>query len=144
MVKYECLYCKKILKQKIHHTVHIASCEKKFNEIINRYKKYSTEEMMMEYNNTLAKIRRKNNDYKCDICGKIYTSYNGLKKHTLKNNCSTYLSICDRLRYKYNLINQQSTNANTIPTNNQIITEKYKKKTIPLSLKRVVWEVCLR
>jgi len=105
--------------------------------------------MLMEYNNTLAKIKRKNNDYKCDLCGKIYTSYNGLKKHTLKNDCSSiHFSICERLREKYNITNQTSNivnnSSNIQPDNNpttQINTsEKYKKKTIPLSLKRVVWD----
>jgi len=91
-------------------------------EFIKKNKKYNSQDMLLEYDNTIKNIKIKNNQFKCDICAKIYTSYNGLKKHTLKNNyTTTQLDICDRLRKKYNISNKidasNTTNAAITTTN---------------------------
>ncbi len=121
MVNYKCLYCKKNCDKKSNYEVHIKSCEVKFGKIIDNFKKYNIDDMMKEYADA---IKNKNNKLKCNICGKIYTSYNGLKKHTLKNDCSTtHLDICDKIRQKKNNINNEITttnNNNSVNNSNNI------------------------
>ena len=120
MVKYTCLYCKKIFNLKGNHTVHIKSCENKFNKNINNYKLYTINEMIKEYidiinNNYKAKEEK---IYSCNTCYKIYNSYNGLKRHTTTNGCiSSNLDICNKIMQKYNVNNSNNSN-NTINTTN--------------------------
>ena len=130
MVKYTCMYCKKDFKQKIHISIHVKSCENKFNLIISKYKKYSIVNMLKEYTDaiTITITNTKNNNYECKICSRTYTSYNGLKKHVLKNNCKqVQLDIFDRIKQKYDINNTTNINSNNtkiqIQNNNTLNNE---------------------
>ncbi len=120
MVKYTCLYCKKIFNLKGNYSVHVKSCKIKFNKMIDSYKLYSINAMLKEYtdiinNNYEAK---KEKIYSCNLCGKIYNSYNGLKKHNATNGCKiTGLDICDKIMQKHNTITNNNSN-NTINNSN--------------------------
>ncbi len=127
MVKYTCLYCKKIFDQKWNHSVHIKSCEIKFNEIINNYKSYTINGMIKEYTDIINNNYEANKDkiYRCKTCNKKYNSYNGLKRHITTNGCkTTNLDICDKIMQKYNATtnntvnNTNSNNTNTNITSN--------------------------
>jgi hypothetical protein len=132
MVKHTCLYCKKNFTKKSTYNYHIKSCENKFNKIINKYKSYSKDNLIKEYNN----IIKANKTFICDYCKKSYTSYNGLKLHLKTNGCEkTKLSLCEKIIKKIELKN---TNSIKNTSNNTI--EKYKKSKIPYALKRVVWD----
>lgn len=155
MVKYICLYCSKESSKKSNYIYHYKSCEKNFNDIINKYKKYSVTNMFKEYANAIINIfDEKNKDkFKCDSCSKIYETYTGLKKHVLKNNCNEVReSICDRIKrkYKINEIKQEEQiemkqekkleiNQKKLLNNQLKQKPKYKKASIPHALKRSVW-----
>jgi hypothetical protein len=118
MVKYICIYCDKESVKKSNYDYHFKSCEKKFTNIIEKYKKYSVTDMLKEYANAITNIPDKNNKLKCDICNKKYETYTGLKKHVLKNDCSNMqLDICNKIKKKYNVSNNQ-TNINSHNTSN--------------------------
>jgi hypothetical protein len=156
MVNYKCIYCKKDFNKKSNFLVHVSSCEIKFNKAIENYRKYNKDSLLQEYIDIKKRKYIKDKiDYQCDKCNKIYISYNGLKSHIFSKVCTEKkLDICDKLRQKYNIINKTSAKTfanqsannpldNTININltAQVTPlEKYKKKTIPLSLKRVVWD----
>lgn len=126
MVKYTCIYCKKETTQKTHFNGHVKCCEKKFNAIISKYKEYNVQNMLAEYTDIVA---RKTSKYKCKICARPYTSYNGLKNHIYKNNCR------DAPRDPYDKI-MKNIVINNVPKEKV----KYKKIPIPLSLKKIVWD----
>ncbi len=88
MVRYICLYCKKEFDRKWSFNCHTKSCENKFNKIINKYKSYTKESLIKEYNN--AKI-----------------------KYDLSK-----LSLCEKIKYRLNLESakkMQLLNANNVP-----------------------------
>lgn len=115
MVKYTCIYCKKESTQKTHFNAHVKCCEKKFNTTISKYREYNIRNMLSEYTDIIA---RKTSNYKCKICGKTYTSYNGLKNHIQKNKCDEIkLDVFDKLKQKYDVNNSNNLN-NTINSNN--------------------------
>ncbi len=81
MVLYKCLYCDKTFYHKTFYKKHEAYCLTKFNLIIEKYKSYNKVDLMSDFFNC---NKKKQHNYKCDKCDKIYTSLNGLKKHKLK------------------------------------------------------------
>jgi len=143
MVLYKCIYCQQKFIYKGNYTLHnknINKCKIKLEELIAKYKTYTNEKLLNDLNNLILDDDAK---YKCKVCDKIYNSYNGLKRHKLMQ-CHKKEQMINIANPTNNTINNSTNNIITIPTNNQNLTEKYKKKTIPISLKRVVWEVCLR
>jgi len=140
MVRYTCLYCKKVFDKKWNYNCHNKSCENKFNKIINMYKSYNKDNLIKEYNDIIKANKNKDKEYICNTCKKSYTTYNGLKFHLKNNGCEkTKLGMCDKIKQKLELKN---TNPDTEIKNINVNIKtkvKYKKTTIPHSLKRVVW-----
>jgi len=146
MVKYACLYCKKIFDQRWNHSVHIKSCEIKFNKIIDSYKSYTINGMLKEYIDIINNNEsNKEKIYRCKTCNKKYNSYNGLKRHIVTNGCeTTNLDICDKIKNKLNVnnkiinnssnntINNNSNNTNNIQTQNNYNTQNNINNNIKL------------
>jgi len=140
MVNYICLYCKKKFDQRWNHTVHIKSCEIKFNKIINKYKKYNIRDMLKEYTNAIMKIKYLDNEFKCKNCFKIYESYNGLKNHIINKMCKReQIDLYDKIEKKYSIINKSNVNNsnnilnsyNTNTQNNYNINNNNNIKLVP-------------
>lgn len=98
MVKHVCIYCSRIFFKKSQSNIHVKTCERKFNEVVIKYKNYKIENLMEEYINIINGIYQ-DNKYECDNCGTVYTTYNGLKQHLLKKDCKKVKEkICDRIK----------------------------------------------
>ncbi len=144
MVSYKCIYCQQKFIYKGNYRSHnknVNKCKKRLEEDIIKYKGYTEEKLHDDFINlTLIDESR----YKCKFCDKNYNSYNGLKRH-LKMACSkNNIIITNETNSTNETITTNKTN-NTNETNNTNNTnvkqiDKYKKKQIPLSLKRVVWD----
>jgi hypothetical protein len=124
MVSYKCIYCQQSFYHKGNYSFHnknIEKCKEKFENNIKKFKTYTNIKLIDDYKNLLI-ITLEN---QCEYCKKKFTSTNGLKKHNLKNNCSTtQLDICDKLTQKNksnNVVSNKitTTNSNNI-SNNQV------------------------
>ncbi len=153
MVKYICLYCKKDFVKKSTYDYHIKSCENKFNKIINKYKLYTNENLLNEYNEVIKVSKNKNNNYTCEKCNKSYTSYNGLKLHIRTNSCEkTNLSLYEKIQKKLELTNNQqiittnninntnSNNTNNINNSNNNISNNNTQNNITNNIKLVPYD----
>lgn len=135
MVCYKCIYCQQKFIYKGNYTSHnknIDKCKNKFEEQIAKYKKYTNEKLLYDYNNLVIDDLR----HKCKFCDKNYNSYNGLKRHLLKT-CPVKLkkNLCIAITKEKVCIKKQKIKLKN-KLNNQ---NKYKKKPIPHALKRAVW-----
>lgn len=145
MVTYKCYYCQQSFYHRGNYAFHnknINRCKERFENDIQKFKKYTNEKLMFDFKNFII-FSAKN---QCEYCKKNFTSSNALKYH-YKNKACKEQQIINIKTANVQPNAQPNAQTNTQPnaqTNQVTTSEKYKKKTIPLSLKRVVWEVCLR
>ncbi len=139
MVSYKCIYCQKIFSHKgnyISHNNYVNKCKEKLEQSILKFKNYTKNKLMDDFRNlNFEEIK-----YKCEKCGKCYTSYNGLKKHKQKKACEKQLIINQTLNISPDQIVNEIISETKNKLRNKKPIEKYKKRQIPLSLKRVVWD----
>jgi hypothetical protein len=115
MVCYKCIYCQQTFIYKgnyVSHNKNIQKCKNKFEEQIIRYKKYTNEKLLYDYNNLIIN----ESNYKCKFCYKNYNSYNGLKRHLLE--CCSTKQNTSCITNTNNTINNTTNNITNNVTNN--------------------------
>jgi hypothetical protein len=137
MVKYTCIYCKKIFLSKYKHDVHNEkkkNCEYLFNLKKRYYLDYFLDDIQKEKKKVDLYIKKikieinkiqdflNNNEIKCKKCNKDFKTVHGLKKHIFNNLCKNNKNKYDILVNKQKNINNgtvnNTNNNNTNNTNN--------------------------
>ena len=146
MVYYTCLYCKKEVKHKWNYNVHEDHCKEKFDEQINKFKAYDKINLLeCFFNCTKIKLNINNilqKKHECNICKKNYKSYNGLKKHLIKNNCKKEIKNKKSITKNITTITNNITNNLNINNNIQMLPyDKIKYDYMELDTVKELFEI---